>query len=68
MGASDSTARGGEQANFLGCCEARGKNVHQLAREPSVRLCGVGMGLDSQLLAAGRVSHVFFSASTLDHM
>mmetsp|Transcript_25211 Transcript_25211/g.59775 ORF Transcript_25211/g.59775 Transcript_25211/m.59775 type:complete len:161 (-) Transcript_25211:338-820(-) len=54
MGASDSTARGGEQANFLGCCEARGKNVHQLAREPSVRLCGVGMGLDSQLLAAGR--------------
>mmetsp|Transcript_22443 Transcript_22443/g.53858 ORF Transcript_22443/g.53858 Transcript_22443/m.53858 type:complete len:157 (-) Transcript_22443:84-554(-) len=39
---------------MLGCCEARGKSPHVQTREPAARLCGVGMGLDSQLLAAGR--------------
>ena len=51
MGASES--KGGE--TVWGCCETRAAKGVPRSDHISTRLCGVGMGLDSQLLAANRV-------------
>eukprot|EP00283_Hemiselmis_rufescens_P005229 CAMPEP_0173425578 /NCGR_PEP_ID=MMETSP1357-20121228/5261_1 /TAXON_ID=77926 /ORGANISM="Hemiselmis rufescens, Strain PCC563" /LENGTH=142 /DNA_ID=CAMNT_0014389047 /DNA_START=30 /DNA_END=455 /DNA_ORIENTATION=- len=51
MGAEQS--KGGD-GMFTTCCDSRDKDQQIRQSELAVRMCGVGMGLDSQLLAKGR--------------
>lgn len=55
MGAETSKEGGADSASIFACCDSREKNPSQRNNEFTVRMCGVGMGLDSQLLAKGRV-------------